>query len=131
MTAGGVGSLVIYDYILRKDWRKDVEVKLGLTWLARNFSVSGNPGPYEHGNFQENTKAQQYYFLYALERAGILYGTEKLGGHDWYREGSKELLDTQRLDGAWVSTDEHQDTCFAILFLRRATRGLPAISTGR
>jgi hypothetical protein len=131
MTAGGIGSLVIYDYILRKDWRKDVEVKLGLTWLARNFSVSYNPGPYEHANAQENTKAQVFYFLYALERAGILFGAEKFGPHEWYKEGSKELLDIQRLDGAWISNDEIHDTCFAILFLRRATRGLQPVSTGK
>ena len=131
MTAGGVGSLVIYDYILRRDWRKDVEVKLGLTWMARNFSVTYNPGPYEHANAQENTRAQVFYFLYALERAGILFGAERFGAHEWYKEGSKELLDTQRLDGAWISNDEVHDTCFAILFLRRATRGLQPVSTGK
>jgi hypothetical protein len=129
MTAGGVGSLVIYDYILHKDWRKDREVDLGLKWLARNFSVAYNPGPYEHGNYAENTRAQLFYFLYALERAGILFGTEKIGSHEWYKEGSRELLDTQRLDGAWESGGDVNDTCFAILFLRRATRVLPPVAS--
>src|SRR4030095_12577557 len=48
MTAGGVGSLVICDYILNVDWKKDVHVLAGMEWLAKNFSVAYNPGPYEH-----------------------------------------------------------------------------------
>ena len=65
------------------------------------------------------------YHLYALERAGDLTG-DSLAGHDWYREGAAYLLGTQRDDGSW---DDGSDTpvpgtCFALLFLGRATKGL-------
>ncbi len=129
MTAGAVGSLAIYHYIKDNDegkkrsWKRDKDIHEGLQWMAKNFSVTYNPGPYEHGNpkFEENSKHQYYYYLYALERAGMLYGTEMMGAHKWYPEGAKVLIANQKADGSWGSTVE---TCFAILFLKRATRPL-------
>ena len=49
------------------------------------------------------------------------YGTEKFGTHNWYNEGARYLLSKQGADGKWGS---RKNTCFAILFLRRATRAL-------
>ncbi|HXX92860.1 MAG TPA: hypothetical protein VEN81_04455 [Planctomycetota bacterium] len=112
MTAGAVGALTICDYILGIDWKKDDTLSSGLTWLGDNFSVTENPGR-GHGHL--------YYYLYGLERAGMLYGTETFGKHAWYPEGAQYLLDTQAADGQWNGPI---DTCFAILFLRRATRSL-------
>ena len=80
-------------------------------------------------------KRQHFYYLYALERAGILYGTEHFGGRAWYAEGAKFLLETQKPDGSWRESDyagvapETWDTCFAILFLRRATKPLIDVAT--
>jgi hypothetical protein len=61
---------------------------------------------------------------------GILYGTQKIGRHEWYPEGAALLLAEQTADGSlkgtdlsWVETTTW-DTRFAILFLRRATRPL-------
>ena len=85
MTAGAVGSLAIWDYIKDNDegkkrsWKNDNNVHEGLVWLAKNFSVTYNPGPYEHAKFEENSKHQYLYYMYALERAGMLYGTEIMG----------------------------------------------------
>jgi len=132
MTAGGVGSLVICDYILGRDWKKDREVACGMEWLAKNFSVSYNPGPYEHAGMEENSQHQYYYYMYALERAAILFGTEQVGGHYWFARGLQSLLDAQRPDGGWKSSaggNELNDTCFAVLFLRKATRALPDVIT--
>ncbi|MBI3857863.1 MAG: zf-HC2 domain-containing protein [Planctomycetes bacterium] len=126
MTAGGVGSLVICDYILNADWRKDPHVLAGMEWLAKNFSVTYNPGPYEHASMEENSLHQHHYYLYALERAAILYGTEQIGGNYWFAKGVSALVDSQRPDGSWKSGsgDVVMDTCFAVLFLRKATRAL-------
>jgi len=115
MTAGAVAALTICDYLEKIDWKKDDAVNGGLAWLRDNFTVTDNPGrPGPH----------HYYYLYALERAGMLYGTEKLGKFDWYLEGAKFLLENQVEDGSW--NKKPVDTCFAILFLRRATRPLVA-----
>jgi len=128
MTAGSVGGLAIWDYIKDNDggkkkrsWRKDKDVHEGIAWLAKNFSVTYNPGPYEHGNGEENSQHQYLYYLYALERAGMLYGTETIGSHWWYPEGAKVLVEKQGANGAWGGV---VDTCFAILFLKRATAPL-------
>jgi hypothetical protein len=133
MTAGGVGSLVIYDYLLGQDWKRDREVKAGMEWLEKRFSVAWNPGLNEHAGREENTTHHYFYYMYALERAGILYDTALLGKHDWYKQGSEALVGCQRQDGAWVSKEggnEVSDTCFAILFLRKATRALPDVPSG-
>ena len=121
MTAGAVGALVIYDYILGKDYKRDPAVKSGLAWLGRNFSVTENPGPPEfHGG-----GLNHYYYLYALERVGVLYDTPKIGDRPWYADGAKVILDQQRPDGSWEGGSHPVwDTCYAILFLKRATRPL-------
>ena len=115
MTTGAVGSVVIYAYIQGKDWKKDPTVQSGMTWMAEKFEIQAWNG----------------YYMYALERMGILYGTEMIGTHHWYREGANAILGIQKPDGSW-GKDEGDwigttwDTCFSILFLRRATRPLVA-----
>jgi hypothetical protein len=119
MTAGAVGCLTIYDYMLKRDWKRNPAVNSGLAWLAKHYSVTDNPG--RGGSWYR-------YYLYGLERAGILYDTQKIGTHDWYAEGAKALLAQQDPNGAW---DKEWDTCFAILFLKKATRPLVATEAKR
>lgn len=131
MTAGAVGALVIYDYMLRKNWKADPLVQSGMGWLGKNFSVTQNSGARAHGS-EGNPNAWVYYYLYALERAGILYGASSIGGHDWYQEGAEVLLAAQGANGAWSTgapTKPVWDTCFAILFLKRATRPLDDVAS--
>jgi hypothetical protein len=113
MTAGAIAALTIYDYMLETDWKKDAALTAALGWLGDNFIVTDNPhrpGPHH------------FYYLYAVERAGILYGTDKIGRFDWYREGAAYLIRSQFHDGSW--NRKPVDTCFAILFLRKSTRPL-------
>jgi len=114
MTAGAVGAVVIYDYILGINYKKDPVAVAGCNWLGKHFAVNGN-----------------LYYMYGLERAGMLYGTEKFGDHDWYLEGAKSIVRSQKPDGSWGSNADDEkntvSTCFAILFLKKATR---AIATG-
>jgi len=67
----------------------------------------------------------QYYFLYALERAGRLSGRRFFGAHDWYREGTAKLLDWQN-GGTWKASKgiENEDvaTAMALLFLAKGKR---------
>ncbi|HLF93815.1 MAG TPA: hypothetical protein VJB14_10140 [Planctomycetota bacterium] len=132
MTAGATGAVVIYDYMLGKDWRKDVTVQSGMGWLAKHWSVTQDIGPSEvEGGSPE---AFLYYYLYALERLGMLYDTGAIGDHPWYPEGAEFLLKMQKPDGSWEGLKPEKkpswDTCFAILFLKRATRPLVATEGG-
>ena len=70
----------------------------------------------------------------ALERAGMLFGCETFDGRNWYQEGAKLLLAKQHADGSWgdrKNKDEYTwDTCFAILFLKKATRAVATEAAG-
>lgn len=107
----------------RRQKRLEDARELALRWLAANWSVSANPG----------SGGWHMYYLYGLERMASLHGLEEFHGRRWYEEGAAELLSTQAKDGSW--SDSFADTCFAILFLERATaassgegRELPADS---
>jgi len=126
MTAGAVGALCIYDYILGRSWKGDKAVTEGMNWLDTNYSMSQNVGPCEIAPVPDGWL---YYYLYALERAGLLYDTTFIGKHDWYLDGYKTLLGAQKGDGSWDKSHFIKptwDTCFAILFLKRSTRPLVA-----
>jgi hypothetical protein len=129
MTAGGVGAVAICDYILEIDFKKDPAVRSGLAWLVAHWSVTENLGPIE---FDSSTKTELYYYLYALERAGMLVGIEKIGKHDWYAEGAEAILAAQKPDGSWDDGasrgNSTWDTCFAVLFLKKATHRLDVAS---
>jgi hypothetical protein len=128
MTVGATGALCIYDYFMGVDYKTDGNVLKGLNWLATNFDVTKNP---------KKTAFAYLYYLYGLERVGMLYGTEKLGANEWYPTGANHLLTIQQ-DGVWGTDDKLPGgaplgTCFAILFLRRGTlplKPLPQVATG-
>ncbi|MBI4880410.1 MAG: terpene cyclase/mutase family protein [Planctomycetes bacterium] len=86
-------------------------------WIARNFTVSANVDGLSRG------ASNLYYYLYGLERYAVFYGLKTIGGHDWYREGAEFLIRDQQDDGSWGSTEQ---TCFALLFLRKAALTMPA-----
>lgn len=131
MTAGAIGALTIYDYILGQKWKTDPVALAGLGWMVKNFSVTENPGPPEWG--EGKPQYMLYYYLYAMERACILFGAEVLGPHRWYGEGARAILAAQKPDGSWTADAPEAngtwDTCFAILFLKRATRPLQDVAS--
>ena len=61
--------------------------------------------------------------------------TALAAGHDWYREGAEYLIQAQQESGSWPGTGENDPnahgetelirTCFALLFLKRATQKPP------
>jgi hypothetical protein len=126
MTVGAVGGLCIFDYYLGMSYKNDPAVLKGLEWLTKNYDVTKNP---------KKTSFASLYYLYGLERVGMLFGTEKLGNYEWYPDGAEFLLRTQKPGGDWHAGDStprepHVDTCFAILFLRRGTPPLKPVATG-
>jgi len=92
MSAGGLGSLIIAKFYQDKPIQKDRNVDRAYDWLSKNFSVTENP----KGGFAGTL----YYYLYSLERAGIILDTTLFGTHDWYNEGATFLLAKQSADGS-------------------------------
>lgn len=128
MTTAGIAALAIIQERLREQDALSEEdkqkirkaIRDGVGWFSRNFTVDKNP----------NNGSWHYYYLYGLERAGQLLGVRYMGKEDWYRAGAEYLIRSQREDGSWEggagaegihAEDDTLRTCFALLFLRRAT----------
>ena len=122
MTTGGIVILLVGRDILGKldaktEQKVNAAVERGLGWIRENWTVEKNPAPH---------KAHYHLmYLYGLERVGDLLRVALIGEHDWYREGAEWLLGNQRGNGSWTGrTHPPRDvlnTCFALLFLDRAT----------
>ena len=93
----------------------------GAAWLVRNYAIERNPGHSLH----------HLYFLYGLERVGILGLLDKFGTHDWYQEGAQLLIARQTPEGQWLAIQGTAgavpDTCFALLFLAKGTTPVVAM----
>ncbi len=63
-----------------------------------------------------------YYFLWGLERVCMAFDLKTIGGKDWYAWGAELALANQQADGSWQGEYGQcgADTCFTLLFLRRA-----------
>lgn len=148
MTACGLGTLLICKEVLcetDKGRKLFLEKKLdstieratwdALAWLDLHWSAFNNP----HSQY-----GYPIYYLYSLERAMDILGKNLVGSHLWYTEGARAILDvtkkaevqerlkkgTRNVPGMyWETGATHEpkdvlDTCFALLFLKRATKGL-------
>ncbi len=138
MTCAGVTTMAICRYALgHKEVAKDTPVKVATAWLGKTFRPDRNANV-ENGQITDPER-WLYYYLYSIERAGMILGTETLGKEKWYPAGAKFLLSKQKEDGSWwtgakapaVEMDTTADTCFAILFLTRATPSLTATEGGK
>lgn len=123
MTTAGLSALYIAREGLGKvpgDLGREVDAALarGRAWLEHNFDLADNPG---------FPKQRWLYYLYGMERASALLGLAYWGDKPWYLDGARLLIAKQAGDGSWAFPEGESDTCFAILFLKRAT----AASTGR
>lgn len=98
---------------LRRDPAQDASVRAGL--LALGASMAALP------NAAALRKGHSYYYLWSVERVGVAYDLKAIANQDWYAWGRAVLLDSQRGDGSWQGEHGAEiDTCFALLFLRRA-----------
>lgn len=134
MTAAGLTVLFITQDLLhsedalnmtpRPETKPERAIKLGLDWMAANFSATHNPG----------RDADFYYYLYGVERVGLASGLRYFGEHDWFREGAAELIrrlcewdETSRtmkvhekVAGVRSAGDLHNgDLAFGLMFLSR------------
>lgn len=106
----------------------DKSLRDGCAWLAQYYSVERNPTE------KDKKWINHYYYMYGLERAGILGLVPLFGAHDWFLDGSKMFVAAQRADGSWDAgangtAGPVPDTCFALLFLCRGTTPAVKIPT--
>jgi hypothetical protein len=116
MTAAGVASVYLCDLWLHVSagrcglYPDELPIVGGLNWLARNFSVTRNPARTEW----------KFYYLYSLERAGVILAQRYFGGYDWYREGVEHLVgDPERLVAASGGEWPFLRHCYMLLFLAK------------
>jgi hypothetical protein len=97
---------------------KDPAIEKGLNALAQYIAHPSKDA-------DARPPMQSMYFLWSVERVGVLYDLKTIGGKDWYAWGAQILLANQHGDGHWFGAQylgqaESIDTCFALLFLKRA-----------
>ncbi|MEW6072689.1 MAG: hypothetical protein AB1726_08885 [Planctomycetota bacterium] len=128
MTAGGLTvlgacheALAENDAMAGRVKRIEAALEAGVEWLRRRWSVRTNP--------QGDDRWVPYY-LYGLERVGALLGTARIGPHDWYWDGAQVLLPLQGGSGEWSTAwgEAEPNTCFALLFLERATAAVSGVA---
>jgi hypothetical protein len=105
-----------------KEGVDDSAIKDGMKHLSTLLGKSQNRGG---GKAKTPLGAYGMYFLWSVERVGVLYNLRSIGDKDWYAWGSEMLVDEQAGDGSWHAgvypgNNATLDTCFALLFLKRA-----------
>ncbi len=114
------------------DPAKDPVIKLALMKLSESIGSpldtrpSPIPGAGPAFRFAPGgAGGRSFYFLWSLERMAVTLNLDRIpsqNGKDWYGWGCDVLLSSQQKDGSWRG-DYSQggvDTCFALLFLKRA-----------
>jgi len=97
-----------------------------VAWLSDSFTFERNPPE----------RSWHFFHIWGYERVGSLLRLERIGGHDWYREGAEFLLRNQKKAGNWYADIDprrydpggegmaEMRTAIALLFLTRATAGV-------
>jgi hypothetical protein len=127
MTAVGLLGLAVghgLDTPERGEPRKKVEdpdINKGLSIFGQFVEDPKTMGERDpRGGLRRN-----YYFLWSVERVGVLYDAKTFADRDWYQWASTVLTRQQNPDGSWSGGTYHQahphlDSSFALLCLKRA-----------
>jgi hypothetical protein len=99
-----VTSLSILLHLRNRNWKQDPDIQKALDRLAIR---------------DPRTEPAS---LFVFKRAMVHFGSDKLGGREWWQDGVKVLAAAQSPDGSWGSVE---DTCFAAYFLH-----IPRINWG-
>ena len=106
---------------------RDAAIDKGLAALAAVLSGDPQPGAAKGKGARTRilggTKLgdRDFYFLWSLERVGVIFGLDKIGNIDWYDLGADELVNAQLASGGWGrGLGNNVDTSFALLFLSRS-----------
>lgn len=108
------------DKAARQPAIQDKAVLAGFKALEKAFDHTLGDGPRKRIRQPMNL-----YLLWSIERVGVMYNVTNLGDKDWYRLGAEQLVEHQQANGSWTNggyfgANPTVDTCFALLFLKRA-----------
>ncbi|HTU22773.1 MAG TPA: hypothetical protein VMG10_32330 [Gemmataceae bacterium] len=127
--AGLLGLAVKYGLVLSSSRHRgqavtiqDAAIDKGLKALS---GYIGHPLLWGRSDSREGVDRLTLYAMWSIERVGALYHLRTINGKEWYPWGVDLLLARQEGDGAWrvgqyFDATAVIDTCFALLFLRRA-----------
>ncbi|MCG3180488.1 MAG: hypothetical protein BIFFINMI_02850 [Phycisphaerae bacterium] len=117
MTMAAMASLfLVWDklYTQRCDQKPDPAmlhaIRRGGEWMNKQFAAV------PQGEWR-------YYAMYGTERVGVASGMKYLGGKNWYDQGARFLLWSQKDNGSWDPMGHNNvahkvlNTCYALLFL--------------
>ena len=118
MTSAGLCALILCQAagrgkaVFERNWRNKTRVAIrdALAWLEEYYEIEENPF---------RGKTWWVYYLFNIERVGVLLDQRYLGTRDWYEEGAIALMKEQEEDGRIAGGPIN--TAFALLFLKRAT----------
>jgi hypothetical protein len=124
MTCAGILALELVHGMAREagkhsDPAKDTSLVMALRAVSPSV---GNPVGGRRGAIPA-VKDRFFYFLWSLSRVCLSLDLKTLEKKDWYAWGAEILRANQGADGLWHGefADCGADTCFALLFLERAS----------
>ncbi|MBI2806181.1 MAG: hypothetical protein HYX68_14465 [Planctomycetes bacterium] len=109
--------------------KKQADVEKAFAFVAKTIGrkLSDPVAHRQYGGRLFNADAGgDLYFLWTLERVGVIYSKEVIAGKNWYDWGYPIVMKAQQPDGKWneghgvLSGGPLSDTPFALLFLKRA-----------
>lgn len=124
---GSISYAGLLSYIYAQLKRDDPRVTAVFDWLRRHYTLEENPAMGPQG---------LYYYLYLMAKALHTYGVDTLEMTDgrripWRREVALRMINLQRTDGSWFNDnnrwwekDPNLVTCYAVMTLELAQRGL-------
>jgi hypothetical protein len=100
----------------QKTATQNERVNRGLERLGRGL---------KNASEDQNNLAKNLYFIWSVERVGVLFNLTTISGVDWYAWSVDNLVRLQTEQGYWAlhaytGSTSLVDTCFALLVLRRA-----------
>jgi hypothetical protein len=104
--------------------QESLRVLRGLMALYREIGIPT-------GQMKRPVPPQDLYFLWSVERVGMLYDLPAIGDKEWYRWGAEILVTNQKGSGSWSDLPRDSkcfvtnygvtlNTAFALLFLKRS-----------
>ena len=101
--------------------KKKADVEMAFAYVAKTIGqTKANANP--EGRLFGADAIGDLYFLWTLERVGVIYSKNQIAGKDWYDWGYPIVMGAQQPDGSWNEGlgGPLIATPFALLFLKRA-----------